>query len=56
MDKSVIIIRAIKYATATLAIEGRVLSEDAQDLIKRQMQGELTEQEFLNAALRRVME
>jgi len=42
---------SIAYSKASLAIEGRYLSSHAEELIRQNLQGEMNEEEFLEAAL-----
>jgi hypothetical protein len=41
---------AIKNAVASLHVEGQTLSEDALQLIKKRLSGDITESEFLQLA------
>lgn len=43
--------KSIAYAKATLAIEGRNLTPEAEELISRNLHGEISQEEFLEAAL-----
>lgn len=48
---SLTIPKSIAYAKASLAIEGRNLTPEAEDLISRNLHGQITEEAFLEAAL-----
>lgn len=41
---------ALGYAKATLEIEGRMLSPEGEELVRRRIRGEITHDEFLRLA------
>lgn len=43
--------KALKYAKATLAIEGQYISKGAEAIIRRRLKNEITQKEFRQAAL-----
>lgn len=43
--------KALKYAKATLAIEGQNISKGAETIIRKRLKNEITQKEFRQAAL-----
>lgn len=46
----------LRRVAGTLALEGFVLTDDDRELIARALRGEITEEEFVQAALKRARE
>lgn len=43
--------RALRYAKATLAIEGQFVTKDAEDIVRRRVEGKMTHEQFKKSAL-----
>lgn len=43
--------QALRYAKATLAIEGQFVSKDAEDIVRKRVEGKMTHEQFKKSAL-----
>lgn len=43
--------RALRYAKASLAIEGQFVSEEAEEIVRKRVEGKITHEEFKKSAL-----
>ncbi len=43
--------QALRYAKATLAIEGQFVSKDSEDIVRKRVEGKMTHDEFRKSAL-----